>query len=349
MSNQLKSVTSGLVKDTLLKKSIANHNSGQKGFRRDVDLLFSGLTPNNFIDYLYSLPKFDGDDVRGAELFDMWCSDDAYYNRHVETEVIEKNVMKIAKNVRASSLVIELGPGSVTPVRKKTVPLLSQMPNLKAYVAIDKCKDYLKSAKTWIAYKLPSISLRTYNAYFDELSDIVYPADNMSFFMFGNTLFNFPLQSATDKFSPIRNFLKQVHNSLLSGYFVIGYDCNEDLDSLMAAYDNQLNAAFTLNVFHQMRRDLNMDINPDLFDFYCNWNQEHYCLNMGAIATQSQIVTLGNKSYTVEKGQKLHMWNSYKIPTSIFSKIADEAGFSTKAVYRDEHKRIAVHVLEARK
>lgn len=331
-----------------LPKSAANYNHAYKNFGRDVELLFNQQSPNNFIEYLYSLPNSEDDVVRGAELFDTWCADERYYIRPQEIEVIQTNAAKIADILADTSVVVELGPGSIIPIRQKTYTLTRLMKKLKTYIAVDRCKDYLKAAKIWLNYKMPNLSVKTFNAEFEQMNQNLYPIENVSFFMFGNTLFNFPMQESQDKFKPLEDFLKNVRSLMHSGYFVIGYDCNENIDSLTAAYDNPLTAAFTLNLFQQIHRDLNVNFNPNLFEYYCDWNQDHYTLNMGAISMVDQVVKIGKTSFPLHKNQKLHLWNSYKIPTSVFSEIAERNGFTTKSVFTDSDKRVAIHILQAK-
>src|SRR5262245_57404881 len=106
-------------------------------------------------------------DARGSELFEEITHLPEYYPTRTETAILEAHAAEMADGVPDGGVLVEFGSGS----SRKTEILLSELPRLGAYVAIDVSESALRDAKQRLVARFPSLDVRLL------LGDFSFPSD----------------------------------------------------------------------------------------------------------------------------------------------------------------------------
>jgi len=103
------------------------------------------------------------------------------------------------------------------------------------------------------------------------------------------------------------------------GWLLLTIDTNQDEASLKRAYDTPLNSRLYLSVFSRMAKELPTEgFDPSLFIYDPEFHPDLQLWAHMARATETQDFKLGPYSIHVEKGQKIHLLNSYKFRREFF-------------------------------
>ena len=312
----------------------------------DVKYFFLGQKKENLGPYLYSNPnpEIENDLVYGEKYYQKLIYEvPDYYLYKDEVDVIKKYADSIANYIPLEATVIEFGPGTEKAFITKTLPLLKAIEKLKNYVAVDLCQTYLDQTKDLVEQEFNEVTVQLVKDNFFSNCELVQklPSSQVVWFK-GSTLGNITQPDCVD-------FLQRISQALQpDGILIVGLDSNQDEVSLRKAYDNEPVAKFITNIFERINRDCEIDnFDPKAFTYHFEWNEEEHCVKHQAIATESQSFTIDNTPISIKKGDLFHVTSSYKYPTEFFQKMAINTGFKILDCFIDNHKRMAVYVLQA--
>ena len=299
------------------------------------DAVINGLSRNS-----KSIPPKFFYDERGSKLFDRICEQPEYYPPLVERKLLERLAGKIASLTGTGRVLIEPGAGNAAKVR-----LLLDALQPAAFVPMDISFDYLKSTARELAGEYPWLPVHA--ACVDYTHSLPIPQQvpegpRLLFFP-GSSLGNFDPDEAGDFLSLVRNTVGD------NGMLLIGVDTKKSELLLNAAYNDAagMTAAFNLNLLHRMRKELDMDCNPENFEHRAFYNSEAGRIEMHLVSKHKQELRVNGHSFNLEAGESLHTENSYKYAPEEFISLASNSGFKEVSHWMDSDGLFAIYLFEA--
>lgn len=290
-------------------------------------------------DRKYIPPKFFYDE-RGSLLFDRICDQPEYYPPAVESDMLSRLANEIAALAGTGRVLIEPGAGSAAKVR-----LLLDALRPSAFVPMDISSDYLKSSSQQLAREYPWLRVHATCVDFTHslpVPEPVPPGPRLLFFP-GSSLGNLDHQEAAE-------FLCMVHETIgEGGMLLIGVDTKKDPEVLNAAYNDAagVTAEFNRNLIHRMRRELDIQIDPQAFDHRAFYNPEAGRVEMHLVSREPQQLQLNGRRFRLERGESLHTENSYKYTPNEFLALASACRLSPVNHWVADQEMFAIYLLQA--
>ena len=284
-------------------------------------------------------PKFFYDE-RGSKLFDRICEQPEYYPPLVERKLLERLAGKIASLTGTGRVLIEPGAGNAAKVR-----LLLDALQPAAFVPMDISFDYLKSTARELAGVYPWLPVHAACVDYTHSLPIPQQASEGPRLLFfpGSSLGNFDPGEAGDFLSLVRNTVGD------NGMLLIGVDTKKSESLLNAAYNDAagMTAAFNLNLLHRMRKELDMDCNPENFEHRAFYNSEAGRIEMHLVSKHKQELRVNGHCFNLEAGEMLHTENSYKYAPEEFISLASNSSFKEVSHWMDSDGLFAIYLFEA--
>jgi len=282
-------------------------------------------------------PKFFYD-ARGSKLFERICEQPEYYPPSVECDMLGGLADEIAQLAGRGRLLIEPGAGSAAKVR-----LLLDALRPAAFVPMDISFDFLKSAATQLAGEYPWLPVHATCVDFSHSLPVPEAAPDAPRLLFfpGSSLGNFDRAEAGA-------FLSRVRDTIGSdGMLLIGVDTKKDEAVLNAAYNDAagITAEFNRNLIHRMRRELDLQVDPDTFEHKAFYNAEAGRIEMHLVSREPQHIELDGKRFRLAEGESLHTENSYKYAPEEFLSMAAGCGLQPLRYWLDEQRLFAIYLL----
>jgi dimethylhistidine N-methyltransferase len=279
-------------------------------------------------------------DHAGSELFEQITDLPEYYPTRTETAILRACAPEIATIAGPGRAVVEFGSGSST----KT-PILLQAVAPSAYVPIDISGEFLRESSAQLSSAFPGLPVLPVEA--DFLRPIALPmqvadASKLGFFP-GSTIGNMIPHSSVD-------LLRAMKASLGEGaMLVIGMDRIKDPAILEAAYDDAqgVTAAFNLNLFARINRELAGTIPLDAFRHRAIWNDDRARIEMHLEATRDVAFTIENQRFEMAAGETLHTENSHKYGPRDARILLRAGGWTPVGEWTDPDGLFAVILAEA--
>ncbi|MDD3029215.1 MAG: L-histidine N(alpha)-methyltransferase [Alphaproteobacteria bacterium] len=131
--------------------------------------------------------------------------------------------------------------------------------------------------------------------------------------------------------------LRRLSYLCCQGGLLLTIDTNQNEKSLRKAYETPLNSRLYLNVFPRMAHELPVkNFDPSGFEYAPEWHPDLSLWAHVVRATKSQDFFLGTRFIHLEKGQRLHLLNSYKFSKEFFESCCHDASLSV--VHQFEHE-----------
>lgn len=285
-------------------------------------------------------------DEKGAKLFEEICKVPEYYLTRTEISILETHIQEIVSAIGENAVLVELGSGASI----KTEILLKHLVDIRHYVPMDICSDYLATASARLKQRFPHVSIiplckdfmidLSGIKYLDELS-LMSHANNIAFFP-GSTLGNFTKEEAQEL---LRNVAKFVGTD---GKLLIGVDSVKDPNILERAYNDERGVTrdFNLNLLSRINRELDADFNLNFFEHRAHFNQQQKRIEMHLICLEHCRVTIDGEVIFFDKGETIHTENSYKYTAEEFISLAHGAGFRLVKCWTDPKNYFNVFLLE---
>lgn len=282
-------------------------------------------------------PKFFYDE-QGSRLFDSITELPEYYPTRTEIELLRRHGLEIAKLFGPDVHLLELGSGSDLKIRV----LLRALRPL-AYTPIDISREHLRRSAIAIAKDFPAMQVHAIHADYSRqlcLPEMGHSCRRAAFFP-GSSIGNYEPGQA-------RSLLRRIAELVgPGGHLLIGVDLKKDARILNAAYNDGrgVTAAFNRNLLVRINRELEADFDLAAFNHHAFYNDELGRVEMHLAAVSPQRVHIDGHHFDFVEGESLHTENSYKYSIGEFSELAEQAGFASVQVWRDEQNLFSLHCL----
>ena len=310
-----------------------NSNSG------DDQLILDGLKDDN-------QKKIDSKffyDEYGSHLFEEITKLDEYYPTRIELNILENYNKTINNFLPRNASIIEFGSGS----NKKIKKLLGALDNPAEYIPIDISKSFLFDNAKSFAKNYPDIKVTAICAEFNqsiELNSIIKTNKNNVGFFPGSTIGNF---------SPInaRNLLKKFAHILGDkNYLIIGVDLRKEKKLMEKAYNDSLGltAKFNKNILNTINDKLGSMFDQDKFEHTAFFNEIEKRIEMHLVSKIDHTVKLLGQNIEFLKGESIHTENSYKYSLKEFELLANQSGFSSYKIMKDDKDLFSIFILKVK-
>ncbi len=287
-------------------------------------------------------PKYFYDSA-GSLLFERICALPEYYVTRTEVGIFSRDVHQMARLIGPNAEVIEFGAGSLAKARL----LLGALKSARRFIAIDISAEHLSISAAQLQRDFPAVEVIPVVADFSDIDKLPVPplshpdSRRIGFFP-GATLGNFSKQEA-------ESFLCAASRLLAGGGLLIGIDLVKASPLLHEAYNDAagVTAAFNRNLLIRANRELGADFNIDAFEHYAFYNPLLQRVEMHLVCLQAQRVRIGQREFTLTKGETIHTENSQKYTLEGFRALALASGFMPQAAWCDPSQMFSVHWLES--
>ncbi|KAB2836205.1 MAG: L-histidine N(alpha)-methyltransferase [Caedimonadaceae bacterium] len=232
-------------------------------FEQDYIDLFLRKRSGHMAQYVYMYRPHIYEDI---------IKQDSYYPFKMESDLLIQLSHDLCKNFKNVKHVLEVGPGSETPILSKTVPFLRALNSHVEsfiYTAVDSTREYAEQASKLVDQHLEGIQTQaleidflTSNA-FEDIKKDIHPDDKKLMICFGQPIF------ANNNDGDIEKLLKNISHFLHEDdYILFGVDTNHDEALLESAYNTKSLHDLMLNAMHHLKCTLQLeDFNTEAFDF----------------------------------------------------------------------------------
>lgn len=251
---------------------------------------------------------------------------------NAETNLLKTIANEISRYVPVNTPVVELGPGTITAFRNKTLSLIRVL-NSPQCILVDESVAFLK--QIYSATDLAGLKFKPYIDNFLRNED-VYFEERALVCSFGSTISNIinpfsqepPEESLTES-------LATMARAAYDGWLLIGVDTDQDGESIKAYFGKH--GLFQLNVFDRMSVELPMEgFDPTAFDYEPLWLGSSGQLAHMAVVNRNIDFSLNGQRFSLKKNAKLHIKNSYKFKPEFFEQCCTNAGLEIINTWSDD-------------
>ncbi|HBV61533.1 MAG TPA: L-histidine N(alpha)-methyltransferase [Rhodopirellula sp.] len=309
------------------------HSETSKQFRDDV---LKGLNSP-----IRSIPSKYFYDQQGSLLFDQICELQEYYPTRTETRIMQRSAKMMAACIGTNTRLVEYGSGSSV----KTRILLDQLKQLDSYLPIDISREHLHTTANNLAVEYPHHDIQPLVGDFTKpinLPKTSSPQTRTCIYFPGSTIGNFTHEEASRLLHSMRSTAGP------RGSLLIGFDLLKDKHTLEAAYNDRdgVTAQFNLNVLSRINRELDAQVEVASFDHKAIFNEEAGRIEMRLRSLRNQSIRIDDHFFHINAGDEILTEYSHKYTVEGFTTMADEAGWSCRAVWHDAQTYFAVMYLE---
>lgn len=301
---------------------------------RDTLDLFSNRRAGHMGKWMYSYPLFEGDPVRGAELWAKVIENakngSPYYVFNDERTLIQKASPQIASYLTQNYSLIDLGPGSRDAFTGKIEPIIKAGIHAREYIGVDISTSILDDIERQVQQSYPFISAKTVNTDFFEAA-FKYPSAQPAELsvLFGLTLFNLCIDPRIAGLPEqlLSSYLNRLasHFRTENGLLVITQDTNQDPEALAKAYET--NRTYQCTLLHRIARDLPIDGNydPNGFELVMEFHPDTKAYSMSFQATKPMRFSIDGELFNVEKNERFYFHNCFKFSAEQFIDITRQS------------------------
>lgn len=286
-------------------------------------------------------------DALGSRLFDAICELPWYRVTRAETALLSRHGRDILSQAGAPSRIVELGSGS----GGKLAVLAESRDRTSAPIElhlIDISPAALETAARALD-ALPNVEIVTHHATYESGLDAV-TAGNLS----GHTLAMF-LGSNIGNFdrAAADALLLRLRASLAQGdCLLLGTDLVKPEAELLLAYDDPLGvtAAFNLNLFARMNRELGATFALDQLKHIALWNaaESRVEMHVESLADQRVVIPAAGLDFVLKAGERIWTENSHKYTTALVDRMLQRCGFVVRQRWTDPQAGFALTLACAR-
>ena len=131
---------------------------------------------------------------------------------------------------------------------------------------------------------------------------------------------------------------------------LIGVDLKKDPEILDAAYNDRagVTAAFNLNLLDRINRELDGDLDLDLFEHVAFYNVIGGRVEIYIRSLVNQSAQIAGRTFHFAAGELIHTEYSYKYSVEEFRALAGRAGFRPVDTWTDPAELFSVHYFRLR-
>jgi L-histidine Nalpha-methyltransferase len=308
---------------------------GEESFREAVLAGLGGVRKRIPCKFFY--------DARGSALFEEICRLPEYYLTRTEILILEENSVDIAAHIGPHCRLVEFGSGASQKVRI----LLDALDRPAAYVPVDISREHLRDAATGLAEDFPSVPVIAVCADYTRpfpLPPLPGAGGKRVGFFPGSTIGNFEPEAAV---AFLDNYARVLG---AGGEMLIGIDLKKDPEILDAAYNDRagVTAAFNLNLFERINRELDGDLDIDRFEHVAFYNGTKGRIEIYIRSLFDQKARIAGDCFRFAEDELIHTEYSYKYSVEEFRLLAARAGFRPVDTWIDPAELFSVHYFRLR-
>ena len=313
-------------------KQQASYNRIDNDFLNDV---IEGLSQNPKT----LKPKYFYDN-RGAQLFTEICTTPEYYPTRTEIKILNQNAEDIASQIGDNTALIEYGSGALEKIKI----LLNFLNEPVGLIPVDISEDQLFASAKNLENLYPDLEILPVAADFTKpipIPEFSHPPKRYVAFFPGSTIGNFEPDLAIQ-------FLEGVTKTIgLDGLLLIGFDLKKDIETLLAAYDDQrgITSSFNKNLLSRINDELGGNFNLDTFEHVARYNENKGRIEMHLKSTTAQTVSINKELFEFLEGETIHTENCYKFTKESFTAMSSKAGLYPVKTWTDDQNLFAVMLL----
>ena len=313
-------------------KQQASYNRIDNDFLNDV---IEGLSQNPKT----LKPKYFYDN-RGAQLFTEICTTPEYYPTRTEIKILNQNAEDIASQIGDNTALIEYGSGALEKIKI----LLNFLNEPVGLIPVDISEDQLFASAKNLENLYPDLEILPVAADFTKpipIPGFSHPPKKHVAFFPGSTIGNFEPDLAIQ-------FLEGVTKTIgLDGLLLIGFDLKKDIETLLAAYDDQrgITSSFNKNLLSRINDELGGNFNLDTFEHVARYNENKGRIEMHLKSTTEQTVLINKELFEFLEGETIHTENCYKFTKESFTAMSSKAGLYPVKTWTDDQNLFAVMLL----
>ena len=313
-------------------KQQASYNRIDNDFLNDV---IEGLSQNPKT----LKPKYFYDN-RGAQLFTEICTTPEYYPTRTEIKILNQNAEDIASQIGDNTALIEYGSGALEKIKI----LLDFLNEPVGLIPVDISEDQLFASAKNLENLYPDLEILPVAADFTKpipIPEFSHPPKRYVAFFPGSTIGNFEPDLAIQ-------FLEGVTKTIgLDGLLLIGFDLKKDIETLLAAYDDQrgITSSFNKNLLSRINDELGGNFNLDTFEHVARYNENKGRIEMHLKSTTEQTVLINKELFEFLEGETIHTENCYKFTKESFTAMSSKAGLYPVKTWTDDQNLFAVMLL----
>lgn len=313
-------------------KQQASYNRIDNDFLNDV---IEGLSQNPKT----LKPKYFYDN-RGAQLFTEICTTPEYYPTRTEIKILNQNAEDIASQIGDNTALIEYGSGALEKIKI----LLNFLNEPVGLIPVDISEDQLFASAKNLENLYPDLEILPVAADFTKpipIPEFSHPPKRYVAFFPGSTIGNFEPDLAIQ-------FLEGVTKTIgLDGLLLIGFDLKKDIETLLAAYDDQrgITSSFNKNLLSRINDELGGNFNLDTFEHVARYNENKGRIEMHLKSTTEQTVSINKELFEFLEGETIHTENCYKFTKESFTAMSSKAGLYPVKTWTDDQNLFAVMLL----
>ena len=313
-------------------KQQASYNRIDNDFLNDV---IEGLSQNPKT----LKPKYFYDN-RGAQLFTEICTTPEYYPTRTEIKILNQNAEDIASQIGDNTALIEYGSGALEKIKI----LLDFLNEPVGLIPVDISEDQLFASAKNLENLYPDLEILPVASDFTKpipIPEFSHPPKRYVAFFPGSTIGNFEPDLAIQ-------FLEGVTKTIgLDGLLLIGFDLKKDIETLLAAYDDQrgITSSFNKNLLSRINDELCGNFNLDTFEHVARYNENKGRIEMHLKSTTKQTVSINKELFEFLEGETIHTENCYKFTKESFTAMSSKAGLYPVKTWTDDQNLFAVMLL----
>jgi len=318
-------------------------------FAADTFECFSGRS-GHMERWQYLDPAFEGDIVRGSQLWTAWEKVAGNDNMlHRQGRIIGEQVKEMVALTKPRHTLLDLGPGSLSAIVRNTVPFLEAYgDDLKRYISVDVSQAIAEDARDFIQ-KMGKLCFAVQDDFFEEGLKLPHKGKCVATFM-GGTIGNIEApQNTPDAIALMSGRIRQLKQNLPAGTVIfIGLEATQDTSILYGDYDHPDHAEFEINIMHGIKRDVltqEEGFDPHGWKYAMKWWQNSYQFCHLAEVTKPQKFQMNGKTFEFVVGDQLVIDNSFKFPVLAMQRATQMAGSKYIRPFADSDGRMVVHAL----
>ncbi|TPX50113.1 hypothetical protein SeLEV6574_g01073 [Synchytrium endobioticum] len=289
-------------------------------------------------------------DDKGLEIYDKITRLDEYYLYSAEVDIFEHHARDLIDRVHDSSVLIELGVGSMRKTKFIFSELVRQNKKNVTYLALDLSLDTLRAVVKDINAAFPEIRvIGLWGTYNDSLSWVKtnIPKGITKYILWlGSSIGNMTREDATAFFTAVREQALDVGDQ-----FVVGIDKRNDAERIERAYNDSFGVTknFIMNgLVHVNRLFGGNFIHPDNFDYVSRYNRvagRHEAYYRSKV-TQTLISEQPHMNITLEAGELINIEYSVKYSQEEVEALAQVSEFYHVGSWCDTKNLYDLHVFQ---
>jgi len=304
----------------------------QGAFFDDIHRMFLGLGRGEVGKYMYDNPTSEQNNVWA----DIVGTKSNYYIPEAERTLLKEAKSSIIDALPKRTAYIDFGAGCETSFKRNAMPLMQSI-GTTDYYGVDfdqKILDQISMSDN----QPDGITIHpTRMDFFIPTYKVISPAPALGV-MNGITLTNmYGSLYENDIGANLVRSLKYLHQLTNNGWLLLSVDTNQDAQSLLDMYLTPLNSKLNVSSLPRMEAQLPVSgFDSSLFDYDPEWFPEKQLLAHQATATEDQDFSLGGHELQVRKGDKLHLFNSYKFKQPFFETCCSLANLNIQGSWKHD-------------